>query len=53
MLTVLDATAGEIVARQRVTPSLFSFAAPAFDGERIYIADMAGRLTCLAPRWEG
>ncbi|MBD3291471.1 MAG: PQQ-binding-like beta-propeller repeat protein, partial [Armatimonadia bacterium] len=52
-LTVLDSATGGVLAQQRVTPSLFSFAAPAFDGERIYVADMAGRLTCLAPRWEG
>jgi outer membrane protein assembly factor BamB len=50
-LTALDAASGEILAQQRITPDLFAFAAPTFDGERLYVADMGGRLTCFRPTW--
>lgn len=48
VLSALDAETGRVLAQQRVTPELFAFAAPAFDGERVYIADMSGRVTCLS-----
>ncbi len=49
MLSALDDATGALLAQERVTRDLFAFAAPAFDGERVYIADMAGRLTAFAP----
>ncbi|MGI5818537.1 MAG: PQQ-binding-like beta-propeller repeat protein [Armatimonadota bacterium] len=53
VLTALEAGSGEVRAQQRVTPDLFAFAAPEFDGERVYVADMGGRLTCFVPAWLG
>jgi len=50
-LSALDEETGAVIAQQRVTRDLYAFAAPAFDGERVYVADMAGRLTALAPTW--
>ncbi|MFP4249318.1 MAG: PQQ-binding-like beta-propeller repeat protein [Armatimonadota bacterium] len=51
VLSALDAGSGRLLARQRVTPDLYAFAAPAFDGQHVYVADMAGNVTCLLPRW--
>ncbi|MFW6437621.1 MAG: PQQ-binding-like beta-propeller repeat protein [Armatimonadota bacterium] len=48
VLSVLDAHSGTLVAQQRLVRDLFGFAAPAFDGERLYLADMAGNVTCFA-----
>jgi len=49
MLSALDDSTGALLAQERVTRDLFAFAAPAFDGERVYVADMAGRLTAFTP----
>lgn len=51
MLSALDPQTGALVAQQRVVRDLFGFAAPVFDGEHVYLADMAGNVTCFAPRW--
>ena len=51
-LSALDAATGSLFGQERVTADLFAFAAPAFDGEHVYIADMSGRVTCLTPTWE-
>ncbi len=51
-LSALDAATGALLAQQRVTADLFTYAAPAFDGERGFIADMSGRVTCLTPTWQ-
>lgn len=49
MLSALDAETGAVLAQQRIMRDLFAFAAPAYDGERVYVADMAGRITALTP----
>jgi outer membrane protein assembly factor BamB len=49
MLSALNAADGEVIGQQRVTPDLFAYAGPAFDGERVYVGDMAGNVTCLQP----
>lgn len=51
LLSALDAQTGDLLGQQRVTAGLFAFAAPAFDGERLYVADMSGRVTCFLPDW--
>ncbi len=48
LLSALDVETGGLLGQERVTADLFAFAAPAFDGERVYVADMSGRVTCLA-----
>jgi len=53
MLSALDDATGALLGQGRVTRDLFAFAAPAFDGERVYVADMAGRLTALTPTFLG
>lgn len=51
VLSALEAGSGRLLGQQRVTPDLYAFAAPAFDGQRVYVADMAGNVTCLLPTW--
>ncbi len=51
VLSALDAGSGRLIGQERVTPDIYGFAAPAFDGERVFVADMAGQVTCLAPDW--
>ncbi|NLO07643.1 MAG: PQQ-binding-like beta-propeller repeat protein [candidate division WS1 bacterium] len=46
-LSALNAGEGSLLGQQRVTADLFAFAPPAFDGERVYVADMSGRVTCF------
>lgn len=53
MLSALDDATGTLLGQGRVTRDLFAFAAPAFDGRRVYIADMAGRLTAFTPAFLG
>ncbi|MGD9494981.1 MAG: PQQ-binding-like beta-propeller repeat protein [Armatimonadota bacterium] len=53
MLSALDEHSGVLVGQQRVSADIFCFAAPAFDGERVYIADMTGGVSALRPTWLG
>lgn len=48
-LSVLEAGTGGLVGQYRAFPGLYAFAAPAFDGERVYVADMGGNLLALRP----
>jgi len=48
-LSVLDDEMGRVVAQYKAFPDMYAFAAPAFDGRRVYLADMGGHLLALAP----
>ncbi|MGD8238563.1 MAG: PQQ-binding-like beta-propeller repeat protein [Armatimonadota bacterium] len=50
-LSALHAETGEVAAEYKAFPDVYAFAAPAFDGERVYVADMAGDLLALEPTW--
>jgi outer membrane protein assembly factor BamB len=51
-LSVLDAETGQLVALQyKAFPDIYAYAAPAFDRERVYLADMAGHLLALTALW--
>lgn len=47
LLSILDAGTGQGIARYQAFPSLFAHASPAFDGERIFVADLGGALLAL------
>lgn len=47
LLSVLDANDGSLLTQYQAFPFLYAFAAPAFDGERVYVVDMGGNLLAL------
>lgn len=47
-LTVLDAATGAVRSQYKVSPGLYVFAAPACDGQQVYVADMGGNLLALS-----
>lgn len=46
-LSKLQVDTGRLVAQYKAFPGIYAFAAPAFDGSRVYLADMAGNLLAL------
>ncbi|MFQ6130623.1 MAG: PQQ-binding-like beta-propeller repeat protein [Armatimonadota bacterium] len=50
-LCALDDETGRLAAQYKAFPDVYAFAAPACDGQRVYVADMAGHLLALAPTW--
>ncbi len=46
-LSKLEARSGRLVAQYKAFSDLYAFAAPAYDGVRVYLADMAGNLLAL------
>ena len=48
-LSVLDEETGAAVGQYKAFPGIYAYAAPAFDGERVYVADQAGNLLALYP----
>jgi hypothetical protein len=46
-ISKLDAKSGVLVSQYKAFPDTYAFAAPAFDGNRVYLADMAGSLLAL------
>lgn len=46
-LSKLEAASGRLVAQYKAFPDIYAFAAPAYDGVRVYLADMAGNLLAL------
>ncbi len=46
-LSVLDAETGVVLGQYKAFPDTYAFAAPAADGDHVYLADMAGHLLAL------
>ncbi|MEA3403675.1 MAG: PQQ-binding-like beta-propeller repeat protein [Armatimonadota bacterium] len=50
ILSGMDAATGRVLAQYRATRDIYVFASPACAGERVFVADAAGRIIALEPR---